>query len=280
MIYTSISAIMCADTEIYNDDSSIELNYWLGSTVRGALIKSLKDEYCINNQLDCDNCNIGIICPIKGLFNTKTSDSNKANPIILNNRIINNKEFILDITLLANGIMYRELIKDILKEGLLINSHGRSIVFRASNIKCTDIHNVDAYRLSDKNYNKVIINFKSPVSLQSSAIKLEFKDLIRIAMTRFRSIQNISSEEYTFSYQELIDKAKEIKTMNKKIEYVNLFRYSTKHNTRNKAPCIIGEITYEGDLRPFVDILKYAELFNIGKWTTMGLGKVEVELYE
>ena len=38
----------------------------------------------------------------------------------------------------------------------------------------------------------------------------------------------------------------------------------------------VGEITLEGDLNPFSELLRAAEVVHVGKGTTFGLGKVEI----
>ena len=40
---------------------------------------------------------------------------------------------------------------------------------------------------------------------------------------------------------------------------------------------VVGEMTLEGDLRPFSALLRTAEIVHVGKGTTFGLGKIEVE---
>ena len=278
MYYTNINIKMKSDTDL-NElvDKNIQLNYWLGSRVRGALIRELSKISCIKDELHCEECNAGIICPVKALFNR--TENNTANPIVINNKIISNREFNLDITLIENAIIFREIIKDILIDGINIDIKNIKLLFKATDVRYKDdneICRVDKYKISNKSYSKVKVNFKYPVRLQQSATSLEFYDLIRVIMTRFRSIQRITKEEYTFDYKELLEEAKNIKIESININRIDLHRYSSKHKKKMDAYCLVGDVTYSGDFSKFIDILNYGELFNIGKWTSMGLGKMEV----
>jgi len=38
-----------------------------------------------------------------------------------------------------------------------------------------------------------------------------------------------------------------------------------------------GRITLEGDIEPFSELLRMAEVLHVGKGTTLGMGKVRVE---
>jgi CRISPR/Cas system endoribonuclease Cas6 (RAMP superfamily) len=39
----------------------------------------------------------------------------------------------------------------------------------------------------------------------------------------------------------------------------------------------IGDITFEGDIEPFMSVLKVGEVLHVGKGTGFGLGKYEVK---
>ena len=38
----------------------------------------------------------------------------------------------------------------------------------------------------------------------------------------------------------------------------------------------IGEVTFEGDLTPFVNMIKLGEHLHVGKYYTFGLGRYEI----
>ncbi len=53
-------------------------------------------------------------------------------------------------------------------------------------------------------------------------------------------------------------------------------RYSTRQDTRMKMGGFVGEITFEGNIEPFMPLLKAGEILHVGKGTSFGLGKYEI----
>jgi CRISPR/Cas system endoribonuclease Cas6 (RAMP superfamily) len=54
-------------------------------------------------------------------------------------------------------------------------------------------------------------------------------------------------------------------------------RYSHRQDSSMLLGGMIGRVTYAGDLTEFVPLLKFAEKVHLGKATTFGLGKFEIE---
>ncbi len=47
-------------------------------------------------------------------------------------------------------------------------------------------------------------------------------------------------------------------------------RYSARQNTRMKMGGFVGEITFEGDIEPFMDLIMAGEVLHVGKGTGFG----------
>ena len=54
-------------------------------------------------------------------------------------------------------------------------------------------------------------------------------------------------------------------------------RYSNRQQTKMTLGGLVGTLEIEGDLAPFAPLLRAAEILHVGKNTTFGLGKIEVE---
>jgi CRISPR/Cas system endoribonuclease Cas6 (RAMP superfamily) len=54
-------------------------------------------------------------------------------------------------------------------------------------------------------------------------------------------------------------------------------RYSSRQEQRINMGGFVGEITFEGDLRPFMPLIEAGEVLHVGKGTAFGLGRYEVE---
>lgn len=270
MIITKIKTHIKADTQLENLD--YKLNYWISSSIRGAIIAKLSDEYCMHNKICCKQCE-NLLCPVKVLFYTDKEDV--SNNLIINSTVVNKEEIDLNIILFGQAIVYKNILLRLLKEGIEINSNGSKIKFKSFDTN-TDTFNLDmAYK--EKDIKSLTIKIESPLRLQESALDLSFESIARIVMTRIRSIERTMGIDHSFDYKELSEKSKEIVLLDKNTRIVNLYRYSTNHNRRMEIKCLDGYITYTGDnLKYFYNILKLCETFNIGKWTTMGLGQIRI----
>ncbi|MBU2578468.1 CRISPR system precrRNA processing endoribonuclease RAMP protein Cas6, partial [Patescibacteria group bacterium] len=49
-------------------------------------------------------------------------------------------------------------------------------------------------------------------------------------------------------------------------------------DTRMKMGGFMGEITFEGDIDPFMHLIKAGEILHVGKGTSFGLGKYEMRV--
>ena len=58
--------------------------------------------------------------------------------------------------------------------------------------------------------------------------------------------------------------------------WVDPYRYSNPQETWMNTGGLVGGVTYRGDLTPFIPLLKMGERINVGKMTTMGLGKIDI----
>ncbi len=78
-------------------------------------------------------------------------------------------------------------------------------------------------------------------------------------------------------YQELIHSAKDIKMGNTSTKWDDWDRFSGSQRKWMKFGGLMGEISYKGDLQPFMDVLSLGEWIHIGNKTSFGLGKYKME---
>ncbi|GAB5046633.1 hypothetical protein TdN_10250 [Thermodesulfovibrio sp. TK110] len=76
--------------------------------------------------------------------------------------------------------------------------------------------------------------------------------------------------------KEFINKALEVKVKDSKLRWFDWERYSYRQNRRMILGGLIGTITFEGNIGPFLSILKAGEIFHCGKNTSFGLGKYRI----
>jgi CRISPR/Cas system endoribonuclease Cas6 (RAMP superfamily) len=54
-------------------------------------------------------------------------------------------------------------------------------------------------------------------------------------------------------------------------------RYSGRQEHRISMGGFVGDVTFEGDVQPFVQIIKAGEILHVGKGTAFGLGRYGVQ---
>jgi CRISPR-associated endoribonuclease Cas6 len=132
-----------------------------------------------------------------------------------------------------------------------------------------------------KPINKLKIKFLTPFRIiyQSKVVQsLDFHILIRSLLRRIGLLSYFHSDQpYKINFTDLISKAEKVHISQSNLSYQKQSRYSTRQHQRIPIEGMIGEITYEGNLTPFIPYLKIGEMVHIGKGTVFGLGKYKME---
>lgn len=76
----------------------------------------------------------------------------------------------------------------------------------------------------------------------------------------------------------LLKISKNVKTVESRLKWCELERYSTRQKSKQKFGGVIGHITFEGDLTPFSPYLVAGEELHVGKQTTFGLGQYRLDI--
>ncbi len=132
-----------------------------------------------------------------------------------------------------------------------------------------------------KNKNQLKITFLTPTRIKYNeqfTLDLEFHILIRNLLRRISLLSYFHcGEELDIDFKGLIEKATAIKTLSKTLTWHDWERYSNRQKTRMKLGGFIGEAVYEGDITPFLPFIKLGEFIHVGKGSSFGLGKYEIE---
>ena len=75
----------------------------------------------------------------------------------------------------------------------------------------------------------------------------------------------------------LIDRARAIEITSHDLYWDDWSRYSGRQHTWMKFGGLLGEITYRGDLTPFLPWLALGEWMHVGGKTSFGLGRYEIQ---
>lgn len=81
------------------------------------------------------------------------------------------------------------------------------------------------------------------------------------------------------SYRELIDAAStEVQEVEAELFWREWHRFSFRQKDSQIMGGVMGTITYEGNIKPFLPLLKLMEYLHVGKGTAFGLGRYKMQI--
>jgi hypothetical protein len=84
-------------------------------------------------------------------------------------------------------------------------------------------------------------------------------------------------EAIDWDFQPLLRQTDRVRLVEQDLVWKDLKRYSSRQQTEMTLGGFVGSLRLAGDLAPFAPLLRTAEILHVGKGTTFGLGRVEVE---
>jgi CRISPR-associated endoribonuclease Cas6 len=126
------------------------------------------------------------------------------------------------------------------------------------------------------------LSFLTPTRILYNGIltlDLEFHIFIRNLLRRLSLLYyfHCNGDTSEWDFKGIIEKAKEVKVREKSLRWYDWERYSGRQETRIKMGGFVGEITFEGDIEPFMPLIKAGEVLHVGKGTGFGLGQFKIQ---
>lgn len=109
-------------------------------------------------------------------------------------------------------------------------------------------------------------------------LDLEFHIFIRNLQRRLSLLSyfHCNGDPSKLDFKGIIEKAKGVKVKNHTLKWYDWERYSGRQETRIKMGGFVGDIMFEGDIKPFMPLIKAGEILHVGKGTAFGLGKYRI----
>lgn len=107
---------------------------------------------------------------------------------------------------------------------------------------------------------------------------LTFEILMKNLLRRFGLLSVHSPLALTLDHQGLIALASEVSTASSTLKWHEWERYSNRQKEWMNLDGFMGEITFRGNMAPFLPYLRMGEFLNVGKDGSFGLGKYELSL--
>jgi CRISPR-associated endoribonuclease Cas6 len=122
------------------------------------------------------------------------------------------------------------------------------------------------------------LSFLTPTRINYGSdlvLDLEFHILLRQLLRRLYLLYyfHCNGDPSAWDFKGMIEKAKEVKTVKRNLRWYDWERFSARQDTRMKMGGFVGEITFEGDIGPFIPLIEAGEVLHVGKGTGFGLGR-------
>ncbi len=128
--------------------------------------------------------------------------------------------------------------------------------------------------------NELSVQFISPTRIRQQndlVVDLDFSVFFRSLLRRIDALSYFHCGcSLNGDVRSLIQQANEIQTKSRRLSWYDWERYSNRQETRMKLGGFIGEVTFTGILEPFMPYILLGEYIHVGKGTSFGLGKYEI----
>ena len=126
------------------------------------------------------------------------------------------------------------------------------------------------------------LNFLTPTRIIYNShltLDLEFHILIRTLLRRLSLLYYFHCDggPSGWDFKGIIKKAEGVKVKKISLRWYDWERYSARQETKMKMGGFVGKVSFEGDVEPFMPLIKAGEVLHVGKGTGFGLGRYEVE---
>ena len=290
--------------------SQIQLPYFKGALIRGSFGKLFRRVVCMQKNTDCPDCICRFKCPYAFIFESPRLENNglwqashEPHPFVFEPPFDDKRsygpgeELSLGLLLVGEGIEYLpyfvlvfedmgkvgigprrgrfkviETVADDLNSGQTI-FHGEERTF---------INHIPHIVLADLNHSKeqikrLKIDFVTPVRLQHRgkiADAVTFPMLIRAVMRRYSWLSSLYCDTLPdHPYADIVKQSSNIEVSKSRLSWRDLEHYSYRQKRIIRLGGLVGSIFFEGDLEPYMPLLKLGEYLHIGKNTVFGLGK-------
>ncbi|HDH12655.1 MAG TPA: CRISPR system precrRNA processing endoribonuclease RAMP protein Cas6 [Nitrospirae bacterium] len=288
-----------------------------GSTLRGGFGNAFKRIVCAIKSKECTDCILKEKCIYSYVFETPPPSDTKImrkytsapHPFIIEpppekkRGYTPEDELIFGLTLIGKAIDYlpyfiytfdelgkmgigRGRGKYELKE---VRSGAEDKVIYSSDTKTlrtfkTDILSFNSVFTNTNTYKpkSLTLNFLTPARIiykKHLILDLEFHILIRNLLRRLSLLCyfHCGGDTSGWDFKGIIETAQDIKVKKRNLKWYDWERYSSRQETKMKMGGFVGEITFEGNIEPFMPLIKAGEVLHVGKGTGFGLGRYEIK---
>lgn len=286
-----------------------------GSTFRGCFGRALKQAMCVLRTRNCDDCLLSSQCLYAKVFeaqkNSLPHESSRMaaqpHPFVLEPPETHDIQFSSGDDFSFNVLLFGQSTESLPYFIHAVNlmgqeGMGRKIGPNAGQFELTSVFRGkdELYNQKDKkllqpppinlslppacstHFDRLKIKFLTPLRLKHEnrlTSDLPFHLLIRAALRRISAlIACFDGVEPALDYRGLVADAAQISVSESNLRWMDWRRYSFRQRQDMQMGGIIGEVIYSGDLQSFRPLLEFCQIVHIGKQTTFGLGRFNMEI--
>jgi hypothetical protein len=283
-----------------------------GSTFRGAFGGALKKVVCAVRERDCRSCLLAARCLYARTFElTEKSDGDKnrvaapPHPYVIEPPLSAETVFHagdgFDFSLILFGPVNESLPYFIYAfemmggTGIGKRAGGKRPGFRLERVLCNGktIYDGETRKLTmpttlttlalrepevPESVSTLEVRLPTPLRLKSGnslSAELPFHLLVRAMLRRVSSLFTAYGHgEPPLDYRGLVATAQVVKTATSSLRWHDWERWSNRQEQTMLMGGLLGSITYEGRIGPFLPLLELSRELHLGKQTSFGLGKI------
>jgi len=292
----------------------LRFNQFASATLRGAFGNTLKSTLCIHSRIpnSCEKCLIRKTCAYYYLFETGTDSQGENNPhpfVLflspeLSGKIIQAGEiFTFTLILIGKGLEYLPHIIyalenlgqkglggkhskfDLIEIKTIRNDNEETIYSESEKQLQIKAQNYSFYRdISNKPVSQIKITLLTPLRLKHEGklvTEIDFKVFVISLLRRILKIAEIHCEEIlNIDWAGLLKISEDAKIIADNTYWKEYKRYSGRQKQQMLLGGLSGNFTVQGQLDELIQYLKLGELIHLGKSTSFGFGKYEMQIIE
>ncbi|MFP3870890.1 MAG: CRISPR system precrRNA processing endoribonuclease RAMP protein Cas6 [Syntrophobacteria bacterium] len=288
-----------------------------GITLRGAFGSTFRSLVCVDRNAPCDGCTVHPLCPYAFIFAPQVPEGAERlrlnrdipRPFVIKPPLDGREayepgeEFSFDLVLVGKAkdffpyfvVTFRELgergigvgrgrfdlknLEAANTDGTWEHLHGWGELTVRAPSGSISFESFSAVR-EERLLNRLKIRFLTPVLLKEKGRWA--RPLSGPLMKRLRD--RVSALSYFYcgevpemDFRKLGEAAESIRTIQQRLHWVEEKRYSRHRNLSHLLKGFLGEVELEGELGPFMPLLRLGQYLHVGKATAFGQGWYQVE---
>ena len=174
-------------------------------------------------------------------------------------------------------------LRNVSEDGKEIYSHKTEMIKATDSSSLHIPENLTATESNNLKKGTLKLRFITPVRIlynRKLTSHLEFHVLMRQLLRRIALLYyfHCGKNSPVWDHKAILQKAESVVVKENNLKWHDWERYSARQQVRMKLGGLVGDVVYSGSVLPFLPYVKAGEIFHVGKGTSFGLGKYEVEL--